>query len=281
MVQSAWRGWRWVLRFSVLGNVEVHEGDRPVRISTGRVRTLLVGLLVHANRVVPMEDLAEIMWGDRPPQGVRSAVQLNVVRLRRALGNWACDVGTRPNGYVIELCPSQLDLLRFRRLTADGRASLDLSTRSELFRSALALWRGRPLSDIASDVLQRDIVPSLVDEYLAACEQWAEVELEMGNHVDVIPFLRRATREHPGSENVWAQLMVALYRSGRQGDALEAYRALCRYLDESLGLKPSGPLRKLHEAILRGEPRTGQLSIRGSTRDFASATSASILRSGS
>lgn len=243
------------MRFSVLGNVEVHDGDHLVRISTGRVRTLLVGLLVHANRVVPMEDLAEIMWGDRPPQCVRQAVQLNVVRLRRALGDSARDVRTRPNGYVIELCPSQLDLLNFRRLVADGRASPDLPGRSELLRSALALWRGRPLSDIASDVLQRDVVPSLVDEYLAACEQWAEAELERGNHAEVIPFLRKVTREHPGSENVWGQLMLALHRSGRQGDALEVYRTLYRYLDDSLGLEPSAPLRKLHEELLRGNTR--------------------------
>lgn len=247
------------MRFSVLGNVEVHDGDRLVRISTGRVRTLLVGLLVHANRVVPMEDLAEIMWGDRPPQSVRSAVQLNVVRLRRALGKSACEVRTRPNGYVIELCPSQLDLLNFRKMVSDGRASPDLPTRSELFRNALDLWRGRPLSDIASDVLQRDIVPSLVDEYLVACEQWAEVELDRGNDTDVIPFLRKVTRQHPGNEHIWGQLMLALYRSGRQADALEVYRALYQYLDDTLGLEPSAPLRELHEEILRG----GQRVLRG------------------
>ncbi|GAB3435512.1 AfsR/SARP family transcriptional regulator [Flindersiella endophytica] len=217
-----------------------------------------------------MEDLAEIMWGDRPPQCVRPAVQLNVVRLRRALGGSACDVRTRPNGYLVELGSSRLDLLDFRRLVSEGRTSSDLRTRSELLRNALGRWRGRPLSDIASDVLQRDVVPSLVDEYLAACGQWAEVELDMGNHADVIPFLRKVTREHPGNEHVWGQLMLALYRAGRQADALETYRSLYRYLDDTLGLAPSAPLRHLHEEILRG----------GVTHDYSSARMATVLRSG-
>jgi len=243
------------MKFQVLGNVEVHDGDQLIQIPTARARTLLAGLLVNANRVVTIEKLAEILWGDQPPKCVRSSVQLNTVRLRQALGRSAHEViQTRPGGYLIKMQPDQLDLLTFRSLVTDGHSAVQPTKRSELLRSALDLWRGRPLSDLSSDVLRRDVVPQLVDEYLAACEQWAEVELDLGRPGNVIPVLRTLTREHPESERAWGQLMLALYRSGRQVDALEAYRTLYRYLDDCLGVQPGWPLRALHEQILRADP---------------------------
>jgi DNA-binding SARP family transcriptional activator len=132
------------VEFVVLGPLEVHDGDRPVAVGTVKARTLLVALLLRANRLVATDELIDQIWGDAPPANPRSALQTNVQRLRRALGDDAAKlIQTRPDGYRIALEPKQLDLLRFRELVEDARRTEDLAHRHDLLREALALWRGR------------------------------------------------------------------------------------------------------------------------------------------
>ncbi|WP_033428803.1 AfsR/SARP family transcriptional regulator [Saccharothrix syringae] len=229
--------------FKVLGPLEVWHDDRPVPLPAGKARVLLAVLLLRANRVVPVDELVDVLWpGASAPERSRAGLHMVVTRLRRSLGEVDV-VRTATNGYLADVPDGTLDLECFRRFAATGR-----------FAEALDLWRGAPLSDVRSDALHAEEVAPLLEERLAVLEQRVDADLAAGRAAELVPELRALTGEHPLRERFWAQLMTALTRSGRQSEALAAYQALSAHLVEELGVDPSPRLRELHQRILTNAP---------------------------
>ncbi|GAA2893034.1 hypothetical protein GCM10010517_57560 [Streptosporangium fragile] len=254
--------------FRVLGPVEVLHDGRPVPVRAAKQRVLLASLLLDAGRVVPVGTLVTRLWGESPPDGARNTLQNYVMRLRRVLAGAARAAGTagdgengpvltRPQGYLIEAAGDAVDLHRFDALVRHARAAAAAGAAdraSVLLREALGLWRGQPLSDVPSEPLQREVVPVLAERRLGAVELRIQADLLLGRHAEVLPELRELTTGHPLQERFWAQRMLALYRSGRQGEALECYRAVSGLLAEELGVDPGAELRELHRRILAADP---------------------------
>ncbi|MEV6238781.1 BTAD domain-containing putative transcriptional regulator [Lentzea sp. NPDC051838] len=243
-------------QFRLLGPVEVRLDGAPVVLRAGKHRALLAALLLRPNRVVPVTELVEHVWGDAPPARTRGTLQTYVMRLRAALGDPSL-IQTAPDGYRMRVDPLAVDVHRFADAASRGRAAAasdDLVTARKAFAEALELWRGPVLSDVPSETLHADNAPRLTEMLMQVHEQRIDVEFALGNHADLVPELFALTRDHPLRERFWGQLMLALYRSSRQAEALEAFRQLDRTLDEQLGIDPSGELRELHQAILVGAP---------------------------
>lgn len=238
----------------MLGPLEAHDRGRPVDLGTPRVRTLLATLLLQANRVVSIDELVERMWGEQPPGNPRRTVQTNVARLRLALAAGGRAVQTHERGYLIEVDQWQLDLLRFRALVEQAHPGEDPARRLRLLGQALSLWRGEALAGMTAEVLARDEVPRLAEERLTAQETLIDVRLTLGQHAELISELTALTRRYPLRERLWAYLMIALFRSSRQAEALQTYRVLARKLVLELGLDPSDELQRLHRAVLTGDP---------------------------
>ena len=239
------------MEFRLLGPLEVAEHDRPLALGGGKQRSLLAVLLLHANEVVSTERLIDELWGETPPATVAKSIQVYVSRLRRQLGDGR--LVTRTPGYVLHVDPSELDLARFERLVADP-GNGDPTTAAQNLRKALALWRGPPLTDLAYEPFAQAEIARLGELRVAALEQRIEAELALGRHAQLVGELEGLVREHPLRERLRGQLMLALYRCGRQAEALETYRAAHRALVEELGIDPGRELRELHRAILRQEP---------------------------
>ena len=241
------------MRFGILGPLEVaDDGGRELAQGGHRQRAMLAILLLHANEAVSPDLLVEDLWSGRPPANAATSLQTHVWRLRRALGGDQRIVTTR-GGYLLRVEPGELDRERFERLVDDGSAAVmreDWELASEKLREALGMWRGAPLSDFAYDSFAQAEISRLEEMRLAAVEQRVEAELALGREATVIGDLERLVREHPYRERLRGQLMLALYRTGRQADALAAYRSARSVLVEELGIEPSGELRELHEAIL-------------------------------
>jgi predicted ATPase/DNA-binding SARP family transcriptional activator len=245
--------------FRILGPLDVIRDGVSLPISAPKLRVLLVSLLVDANQVVTVDTLASRLWNEVPPEGARNTLQNYVLRLRRSLGCVRDPdlVATRTGGYQISIDHDMLDLARFSQLTAAARSSAaagDALQASTLLREALGLWRAQPLSDIPSEQLQRDIAAALTEKRLDAIELKIDAELELGLHTDVLHELRELTNMNPLRERFWAQRMLALYRSGRQGEALECYRTIGGLLIDELGVGPGTELRKLHHQMLNEDP---------------------------
>ncbi|MER5319621.1 AfsR/SARP family transcriptional regulator [Streptosporangium roseum] len=245
--------------FGVLGPLKVLRGGDPVAIGAAKQRVLLASLLIDANRVVPVETLTARLWGEAPPCGARNALQNYVMRLRRVLGGagGSDPVLTRPQGYLIGVADEAVDLHRFDALVRRARAAVaagGAEQASALLWEALGLWRGQPLSDVPSELLQREVVPALAERRLGAVELRIQADLALGRHGDVLPELRELTAAHPLRERFWAQRMLALYRSGRQGEALQCYRTVGELLSEELGIDPGAELRELHRRLLDADP---------------------------
>ncbi|MBP2340227.1 DNA-binding SARP family transcriptional activator/predicted negative regulator of RcsB-dependent stress response [Saccharothrix coeruleofusca] len=244
------------VEFRLLGPLQVLVDGEPVVVRAGRQRCLLVSLLLRAGSSVSVDQLAEHIWGADPPVRARGTLQTYVMRLRQALGP-AVPIRTVPDGYLVDVDPGAVDVTRFERLVERGereRAAGRLEAASALFTEALGLWRGQALVDVPSEVLHRDEVPRLGERRLHAEERRVEVDLELGRHAELVPELARLTSEHPLRERLWARLMVALYRSGRQADALAAYRRVSALLAEQLGIDPGDELRRVHQQVLSGAP---------------------------
>jgi DNA-binding SARP family transcriptional activator/Tfp pilus assembly protein PilF len=243
------------MRFGLLGPVTVCLGDRMVPVPAGKQRAVLAALLLNANRVVPVEELAKTLWGAAPPPSARVTVQNHVGRLRKALGDEGCSrIATHRGGYVITVADDELDTNRFELLIAAARrATRDGSwdTAAAQARAALALWRGDPLGDVESELLAVQEVPRLADLRLQALETRINADLHLGWHAEVTGELRQLTAAHPLREHLHALLMLALYRDGRQGEALAAYQAARRVILEELGAEPGPELRALHQQILQ------------------------------
>ncbi|HEX4724034.1 MAG TPA: BTAD domain-containing putative transcriptional regulator [Pseudonocardiaceae bacterium] len=240
------------LQFRVLGPIEATVDGRPLPISSGRQRSLLAALLVDANRVVTARDLARRVWDDEIPASARETLHSYVARLRRTLGPWGSAVRTQADGYLIEVAAGALDLDRF---TAGVRAARvadndDPTAVSGLLGAALAEWRGDALADVRSGALRREFVPALHEQRLAATELRLDAELRLGRYQDVIAELAELTAKHPLREQLWAHRMLALYRAGRQAEALACYQAVRVLLADELGIDPGHQLQRLHQAIL-------------------------------
>jgi DNA-binding SARP family transcriptional activator/predicted negative regulator of RcsB-dependent stress response len=250
------------MEFRILGPVEVWDGARRLDLGGPKPRALLAILLLHANQVVSTDRLVDELWGEAPPPTARSLVQVYVSRLRQTLHR--CGDGstpspvlvTRPSGYLLRVEPGELDLDRFEELTIQARraaADGDLARAAEGWRAALALWRGPALADASSEVLRR-AVPRLEEARLVALEERLEADLSLGRHLELVGELEALVGEHPLRERLRRQLMLALYRSGRQAEALAVYHSTRQVLVEELGLEPSLALQELERAILLGDP---------------------------
>jgi DNA-binding SARP family transcriptional activator len=243
------------VEFRILGPLEAEQDGRLVPLGGRKQRALLALLLLHANGVVPRDRLIDEIWGDEPPETARTALQVYVSQLRKALGGERIE--TRAPGYRVRTEPGALDLERFERLVGEGRDALaggDAERSADALREALALWRGTPLAELgAVPFAQRECL-RLEELRLAALEERVEADLQLGRHARLVPELEGLVREHPLRERLRGQLMLALYRCGRQADALEVYRSGRRLLDEELGLQPSDELQRLERAILNHDP---------------------------
>jgi DNA-binding SARP family transcriptional activator len=242
------------MEFRILGPLEVVEDGRPVSLDRRRMRALLAFLLLHANELVSTDRLIDEVWGPEPPKTAGASLQNYVSRLRKAIG--ADAVVSQPSGYILRIDPERFDLARFERLTAEARGA-EARERAEKLRAALALWRGPALDDLAFEPFARDEVGRLEEARLAALEDCIDAELELGRGGDLVGELEELVEQHPLRERFRAQQMRALYRAGRQADALAVFQAAREVLTEELGLEPGEELRALQQAILRQDPSLG------------------------
>jgi DNA-binding SARP family transcriptional activator len=244
--------------FRVLGPLEVTCAGRAVPIGAGKQRVVLAALLLRAGETVSVDRLIEHLWHDRQPAGARDTLYAYVMRLRKALvagGLPARLIQTAASGYTIEVEPASLDLHRYRDLVgraAPAATAGDLAAEAALLRGALDLWRGEVLANVPSESLVQEMAP-LLEERLQVWERRVDVDLRLGRAGELVGPLRALVEEHPARERFWAQLMLALYRSGRQAEALDAYRTVSTFLADELGVDPGADLRSTHRAILIGE----------------------------
>jgi DNA-binding SARP family transcriptional activator/class 3 adenylate cyclase len=240
--------------YRILGGLEVHDAGRPIAVRGPRRRALLVHLLVNANEVVPDERLLEDLWAGEQPASGRSALRVRVSQLRKALEDGDGVILTRPPGYVLHVAPDALDALRFERLLDEGRKAL-AAGRAEpaaaTLHDALALWRGPALADVAYEPWAQSEIARLEELRRAGLEERIEADLALGRHAELVGELEALVAAEPLRERLRGQLMLALYRSGRQADALAAYRATREALVEELGIEPGRALQDLEGAILR------------------------------
>jgi DNA-binding SARP family transcriptional activator/tetratricopeptide (TPR) repeat protein len=242
------------MKFRLLGPLETVIDDKPVIIAASRQQVALALLLLEAGHVVSMERIVDALWGEEPPRTARSQVQITISGLRRLLGGSV--IMTRLTGYLIEASPECIDLVRFEGLLASGKSAagqrLDEARRD--LRAALALWRGPALEGVRSKVIQ-GAATRLNELRISACQDCLEVELHLGLHQEIIGELTELVAEHPLNERFRGQLMMALYRVGRQADALEVFRTGREVLHDELGIDPCGELCRLEQAILSRDPR--------------------------
>jgi DNA-binding SARP family transcriptional activator len=244
------------LEFRILGPLEVLSDGVSIRIGGPKQRALLALLLSSANQVVSRDRLIDELLADHTPEAAEGALRVHVFRLRKVLAPHDREprLVARPPGYLLRVEPGELDLHTFEQLVAEGRSSLedgDAAGAAAKLREAEALWRGRPLADLEFEPFARVEVERLEELRLAAVEDRIEAELQIGRHATLVAELETLVAEHPLRERLQTQLMLALYRSGRQADALESYRTMRSLLVGELALEPSPKLRELEQAILR------------------------------
>ncbi|WP_280301591.1 BTAD domain-containing putative transcriptional regulator [Nocardia neocaledoniensis] len=251
------------MRFGVLGPVAVWTDDgRSVRVPELKVRVLLGALLAEPGRIVPADRLVEDLWGGAAlPANPAGSLQTRASQLRRVLGD--AEPGgrhlliSRSPGYLLDVAPEAVDSLQFGALVRRARATADMTARAALLTDALALWRGPALADLADHDFARIPAVRLEEQRLTATEDLAEARIALGEHEQVADELAALTAEHPLRERLRAAHMLALYRSGRHGEALDSYRRVREHLAEELGLDPSPELAALHRAVLEQDPALG------------------------
>ena len=241
------------MQFRILGPLEVEAAAGEIQLGGPKQRALLALLLLNANEVVPTARLIDLLWSDSPPADADKALQIHISRLRRALGD--SDVlRTHAGGYVLGVDPEGFDLYRFQQLTAEGQQLLshgDAAAARRVLGGALELWRGTPLADVAGEPFAQPEIARLEELHLAAIETRVEADLTLGAHAQLVGELEALVAREPLRERLRGQLMLALYRCGRQAEALEAYRDGRRALVDELGIEPGKPLQELEQAILR------------------------------
>jgi DNA-binding SARP family transcriptional activator len=244
------------MKIGVLGPVEVWVAGRPADAGHARQRAVLAVLALDAGRVVPIEVLIDRVWGEEPPRSVRNIVYGYVARLRVLVGNGtdpAITLSRRPGGYLLQAAPDQMDLTRFRRLVAQAADAEDEERARRLLGQGAALWRGPALADLDSAWLNA-MRTTLELERVAAAADLGDIRLRCGEHAALVGELTALAAAAPGDERLIGQLMLALYRSGRQADALRRYDLTRRYLADELGADPGPQLSALHRKILRADP---------------------------
>jgi DNA-binding SARP family transcriptional activator/Tfp pilus assembly protein PilF len=240
--------------FGVLGPLLVRDEDQLISVPAGRQRVLLALLVVRAGSVVPADAAADVVWDGTPPDGAATTLRSHVMRLRRALGEAAgARIVTRYPGYLLQAGPDEVDALRFRGLCGEGGAAVragEWARAWDVLAEAQGLWRGHPLADVPSELLRRDEGPALEQLRLEAAEWRADAGLRLDHHAELVPELQSLAARYPLRERFHALLMLALVRSGRQAEALDAYQRARDVLTEELGTEPGAELRELHHRIL-------------------------------
>ena len=248
-----------MLTFGVLGPLEVRAGDEEIAVPGPRLRTLLALLLVEPGRVVATAQLSEALWGRDPPAVATKTVQTYLSRLRRSLEADGARVMivTRAPGYRLQVDPEAIDAVRFARLAHAGRAALDANRpveAAEALREALALWRGDAYAEFTDQLALRIEADRLEELRRITHEDFIDAELGMGAGPELVPGLEKVLAADPHRERGWGQLMIALYRAGRQADALATFRRARTALIDGLGVEPSTQLRDLHARVLAQDP---------------------------
>jgi len=247
------------VEFRILGPLEVRESEREVPLGRGKQRALLALLLLHRDQTISTDRIVDELWGEQAPPTAAKIVQNHVLQLRRALGNGGsagAHLVTRGRGYMLRVEPGKLDLDTFQQLVEAAERALgagEAAAAAEMLREALALWRGPPLADFAYEPFAQTAIARLEELRLSTLERRIEADLALGRHADIIGELKELVAAHPLREGFRTQLMLALYHSGRQAEALDVYRDARRLLVEELGIEPRPALQQLEQAILRQE----------------------------
>jgi peptide/nickel transport system substrate-binding protein len=250
------------MEFEVLGSIRARHGEQELPLGGPKQRALLAILLLNANEVVPRERLIDGLWGAQQPPTAEHTLDNYVSRLRGALGEGR--LSRRPPGYVLAVHPGELDVERFESLFTEGREQLIRGAAAEAaatLRSALELWRGTALADVLYEPFAAHESERLEERRLSALEQRIEADLALGRTSELVPELERLSREHPFRERPLTQLMLALYRAGRQTDALTVFQARRQRLSEELGLEPGPQLQELQRKILEHDPSLSQPGV--------------------
>jgi DNA-binding SARP family transcriptional activator len=250
--------------FRLLGPLEASDENRPVTLPAGKPRGLLARLLLDAGRVVAVETLVDSLWGENPPPSAHKVLQVYVSQLRKALG--ADTIETRPPGYLLRVGRDEYDLGRFETLAEAGRGTGDPALRAQVLGQALSLWRGPALDEFRREPFARAAAARLAELRLTALGQRIDAELALGEHERLVGELGALVEQEPLREQPRRQLMLALYRCGRQADALACYREGRRLLVEELGIEPGPSLQELERAILRHDPALDDSSARPPAR---------------
>jgi serine/threonine-protein kinase len=242
------------MEFRVLGPLEVVGDDGSLPLGGPKQRAVVANLILRAGHAVPAEQLIDELWGEEPPGTARNTLQTYVYRLRKVLGEER--VESQGGAYVLHAEPGEIDAARFEELVRAGRARLaeDPAGALERLDEALGLWRGPAFADFPDEPSLRGEIARLEELRLAATEHRIAAQLALGRHTTVVGTLESLTDRYPLRERLWASLMLALYRSGRQAEALDAYRRAREVLADELGIDPSPELQALHERILRQDP---------------------------
>jgi DNA-binding SARP family transcriptional activator len=255
------------MRFELFGGLAVWDDDgRPLPVFGPSRRGLLAILLLHADEILTADRLIDELWGERPPATAAKSLQVHVWRLRKALGaaGTGGPLGTQGCGYVLRVKPGQLDLEVFERLLGEGRAALSdgrAQAASVALTQALALWHGPALAEFGDQQFARDASSRLEELRLEAMEARIEADLLLGRHRALIAELKALIAANPLRELLRAQLMLALYRSGRQAEALANYRDTRKLFDEELGLQPGTELAELEQAVLTHDSRLNLANV--------------------
>jgi DNA-binding SARP family transcriptional activator len=239
-----------VIEFRILGPLEVVGDDGPIALGGQKQRALLGLLLVHAGEVVATDRLITDLWGEQPPRTATTSLQNFISQLRKLLGPGVLE--TKPPGYVLRVDPEGFDLARFERRVAEARGAVP-AERAQRLRDALALWRGSPLADLAFETFAQGEIRRLEELRLDALEARIDADLDLGAGGELVGELESLVVQFPLRERLRAQLMLALYRAGRQADAIQAYHDARRVLVEELGVEPGPALKQVYTSILRQE----------------------------
>ena len=248
-----------MIGYRLLGPLEVIVNGTVVNLGGLKQRALLAILLLHANQPVHRDALVDELWGEHPPAGAEHAVNVYIWRLRKALqaGSGTHGVVTRQGAYLLQAAAEQVDVALFERLAEEGRRALAAEAAghaSAVLGEALALWRGAPLADFRFEPFAQAEIARLEELRAGVVEDRIEADLALGRHARVVGELEALVAADPLRERLYQQLMVALYRCGRQADALAVYQTARRTMAEELGIEPCQPLRQLERAILEQDP---------------------------
>jgi DNA-binding SARP family transcriptional activator/pimeloyl-ACP methyl ester carboxylesterase len=254
------------VQFRLLGGLEVEKDGKLLPLRGRKERVLLACLLLNANRVVARDTLIDALWGERPPETAEHALDVYVSRLRKTLDpcSGKALLPRIPGGYLFRVDPEDIDLCRFERLVTEGQRELaagSAASAGEKLRTALALYRGKPLPELTFEPFALPEIRYVEELGIAAAEARVEADLALGRHAELVAELESLVATNPVRERLRMQLMLALYRSGRQAEALHVYQDARRVLVGELAIEPSNDLRRLHQAILRHDPRLDVSSV--------------------